>query len=78
MQQTLENGHARFQKITLSRTDYEKGKINGHEICLSGKIYDIKTMSIHGDSVELLAINDTDEENILEKIKLRWCQLNIL
>ena len=69
MQQTLGDDHAQFQKITLSLPDYEKGKINSHEISLSGKMYDIKNIRINGDSVELLAINDTDEENILGKIK---------
>lgn len=32
-------------------------------------MYDIKSVSISGDKVELLAIHDTKEEYILEKIK---------
>ncbi|HZV67939.1 MAG TPA: hypothetical protein VFG10_00255 [Saprospiraceae bacterium] len=58
-----------FEQITLSLPDYLKDKINNHEISIEGKMYDIKSVSISGDKVTLLVINDPHEENILKKLK---------
>ena len=69
MRQTLNSNKTQFQKITLSLSDYQKNKINAHEISIKGKMYDVKSTHISGDSLELLVVNDSKEENILEKIK---------
>lgn len=69
MEQALNNKATRFQQLTLSLSDFQKGKINDHEISIKGKMYDVKSIEIRGNKVELLVINDTREENILEDIK---------
>ncbi len=69
MEQALNNEATGFQQLTLSLSDFQKGEINANEISFNGKMYDVKSIKISGDKVELLVINDTKEENIVENIK---------
>lgn len=69
MQQALNSEKTQFQKIILSFSDYQKNKINAHEISVKGKMYDVKSITVYSDSLELLVINDSKEKTILEKIK---------
>lgn len=69
MEQALNNEKTSFQKLILSLNEFEKGKINKDEIIFNGSMYDVKSIKILGDSVEMLAINDIKEENIIENIK---------
>ncbi len=69
MQLSLKDNQTPFQKITLPFFDYQKSKINSHEISVNGKMYDVKSISLSDDKVELLVIHDSREENILQKIK---------
>jgi hypothetical protein len=57
-----ENG---FENLTISISDFKKGKINDYEITFKGKMYDFTSVKIIGDYVELIVINDTKEEGIL-------------
>lgn len=68
MHVALNNSKTRFRKITLSLSDYQKNNINTEEIIVDGKMYDIKSITITDNKVELLVIHDIDEENIIEKI----------
>lgn len=68
MQSTLSKDHVETEKIILSNSDFQKNKINSREIILLGKLYDIRSVIHTGKDVELQVINDTREENILEKI----------
>ena len=58
-----------FQKITLSFNDYQKSKINENEIEIKGKMYDIKSINILNNKLELLVVNDSKEEQIIQKVK---------
>ena len=69
MEQVLNNDETSFQQLTLSLSDFQKGEINTDEISFNGKMYDVKSIKISGNKVELLVINDTGEENIIENIK---------
>ena len=69
MNQALNNRETRFQKLILSLNDFQKSRINAHEMYFNGKMYDVKSFKITSDKVELLVINDTKEENILANIK---------
>ena len=69
MELALNNRETLFQKLTLSLGDFQKSRINAHEIVFNGKMYDLRSINISGDKAELLVINDTREENIIENIK---------
>ena len=69
MELALNNRETLFQKLTLSLNDLQKSRINAHEIAFNGKMYDVRSINITGDRAELLVINDTKEENIIENIK---------
>ena len=69
MCQALNSDKTQFEKLTISLTEYKKGKINSGEYSAGAKLYDVKSISIKGDQVELLVINDTDEEDIVKHIK---------
>ena len=68
MKTALTNNATRYQTISLSLTDF-KEKINENEILIDGRLYDVNSFSIKGNTVQLLVISDEKEENILEKIK---------
>lgn len=68
MQHTLNDSNTRFQKLELSLSDFQKSKINSDEIFFQGKMYDVKSVQVSGNIVNLLVINDKDEDSILKKI----------
>ena len=68
MKAALSNDATRYQTISLSLTDF-KQKINENEILIDGKLYDVSSYSIKGNTIQLLVMSDEKEENILEKIK---------
>lgn len=68
MKSVLNNHETRFQPLTISLSVYKKN-IFGNEIVIDGKLYDVNSIAISGNTVHLQVINDTKEESILEKIK---------
>lgn len=68
MAEAINEGKASFLTIKLSVTDFEKNKVNNHEIIVGGKMYDIRHVSICHDIVELVVAHDVKEENILNKL----------
>jgi len=68
MKQALLNSDTRFQKIVLSTKEYENNKISASEIAIEGKMYDVKSVRVSNNRVELLVLNDQNEEHILRKI----------
>lgn len=69
MEAQLNDPSAHFEQLSLSLADFEKARINDHEIAIGGKMYDYKSARISGNTVELSVINDTQEERILEHNK---------
>lgn len=68
MRHALKNPNSPFQRLTLSLNDFQKSKINAHEIAIDGKMYDIKSVKFTSGQVEFLAIRDIKEESILKVI----------
>lgn len=58
-----------FEKLTLSIEEFEQCKINSHEIFYKGEMYDFKSAVYASSTVELLAIKDSREKEIIKKIK---------
>ncbi len=73
MLKALEGNDERIEKLVLTKEVYRAAKVNHFEICMEGKMYDVKSVSMQDDTVELLAIHDKDEENILEEIRKLIC-----
>ncbi len=69
MQEEIRLKETVFEKLTLSKTEFDKNRINSHEVLLNGKMYDIKSIHYNGSKVTLIALNDKGEENIIRKIK---------
>jgi hypothetical protein len=69
MQEVLNRRSTQFERMTLSVSEYQKSKINAKEIFVEGKMYDVKSMTVKGDAVELLVVHDIKEENVLKRIK---------
>ena len=67
MLEELKEDQALATRLTLSISDFQKSRVNSGEIYFKGKMYDIKSADISADKVELLVINDTKEEKIIEK-----------
>jgi hypothetical protein len=68
MAEKLGSRQTRFSKLCLSGKEYREDQIGQNEVSLQGKFYDVKSVTVSGDKVELLVINDVNEENIVEKI----------
>lgn len=73
MQAALNDPSAKFERLIISATDYGKSRINDFEICLNGKMYDVKSVKVMGAKVEMLALRDEGEENILDEIRKLIC-----
>lgn len=73
MEEELNNPNAKFELISMSRHDFEKGRKNSFEVKWNGKMYDVKNIKFFGDSVSMLAINDTKEETLLHEIEKLIC-----
>jgi hypothetical protein len=58
-----------FQHLILSLSEFQKSSINRNEISFRGNMYDIKSVTIHGNSAELSVMKDFNEKLILQKVK---------
>ena len=74
--QQVAEGKGEFVTIKTSIDAYRKGKQNEHEAVLNGRLFDIKSGTITGDSVEIIAFNDTEEEEIIRKINCLFNDLS--
>jgi hypothetical protein len=69
MQLVVNDSETSFEKLILSRDEYQKCRLNSREISFKGNMYDVKSVNINGDIAELLVINDIKEKFLLEEIK---------
>lgn len=69
MQKLLSNQASKFEKLCISLEEYNKSKINAHEIYFNNIMYDVKSAKICGERVLLSVIADYEEGNIIQKIK---------
>lgn len=65
----LEEDNANFCEINISKTDFEKSKINEDEFYYKNDLYDIKSIINKGGDYKIIAIKDGEETNILERFK---------
>jgi hypothetical protein len=65
----VKDSHTSFEKLILGTADYQKSRINSHEISFKGNMYDVKSVKITGDIAELLVINDKKEKNLVKNIQ---------
>ncbi len=57
------------KSITITFEAYQHKLINGHEIELNGKLYDIRTVNFSGNKVQLGLIEDKKEMHVLSVLK---------
>jgi hypothetical protein len=69
MRLLVNDSHTSFEKLLLSTADYQKSRINSHEISFQGNMYDVKSVKITGDIAELLVINDKKEKSLVKNIQ---------
>jgi len=69
MRLALNESAISFEKLILNIDEYRKSRLNSREISYKGNMYDVKSVNITGDSVELLVINDLKEKILLQEIK---------
>lgn len=68
MVQKLKNDEKNLENIVLSISEFEKCRINRHEIRYHGNMYDIKSSHADGKNITLVVINDKKEAKILKKL----------
>jgi hypothetical protein len=69
MSQTVRLKQSGFQRLTVSVSEFQNSKLNRNEIFFRGNMYDIKSVTLHGNSAELFVVNDINEKCILQKVK---------
>ena len=65
----LEEDNTHFSEIQISKTDFEKSKIDDDEFYFRNELYDIKSITKQGRNYNIIAIKDSEETNILERFK---------
>ena len=65
----VKDNNSTFEKLVLTPDEYKKCRINSREISYNGNMYDVNSVKIYTDKVELFVINDSKETGILEAIK---------
>lgn len=65
MNAVLERTHTGFEKLTLTLDTYSACKLDEKEIRYKGHMYDVKSKTIIGNTIELLVINDKEEERLM-------------
>jgi hypothetical protein len=55
----------KLELIKLSISDFEKAKVEEHEIKVSGKMYDISRIEKVGDTLFVYCLHDEAEDNLL-------------
>lgn len=65
----LEEDNTHFSEIQISKSDFEKSKIDDHEFYFRNELYDIKSIIKKGSAYKIIAIRDSEETNILERFK---------
>ena len=65
----LEEDNTHFSEIQISKTDFEKSKIDENEFYFRNELYDIKSITKQGRNYKIIAIKDSEETNILERFK---------
>lgn len=68
MQLSLKSNNKHLEKLIFTIYEYEENIFDEHEMIYHGKLYDVKSVNISGDKVELIAIHDFKEEGILKKM----------
>lgn len=69
MRQLVNSNEVSFEKLILNIDEYRASRINSKEVYVKGNLYDVKSVNITGDKVELLVINDIKEKILLQQIK---------
>jgi hypothetical protein len=69
MRQKMEDNNYQLQQFSISKLEFTRNKLSGNEIVMHGKLYDMKSFSIHGNTVDVLAMRDKAEELIIKAIK---------
>ena len=65
----LEEDNAHFSEINITENEFEKSKIDDEEFYFRDELYDIKSIIKKGNSYKIIAIRDSEETNILERLK---------
>jgi len=65
----LEEDNTHFSEIQISKSDFEKSKIDDHEFYFKNELYDIKSIIKKGSDYKIIARRDSEETNILERFK---------
>jgi len=55
----------KLQKIHLTLEEFEKSRVDKHELKIEGRMYDIGRVQIHGDSIIVYALHDESEDSLL-------------
>src|SRR5688572_16924686 len=65
----LENSSTRFEKLVLTKDQFQNSLVDDKEIFLNGKMYDIKETRFNKDTVELIAYHDVKEDGLISIIE---------
>ncbi len=76
MHEAMEKFSHPVSVLRMSSAQYKLFKVGGDELRINGKMYDIRSIQFHGDSVTIIAIHDEAESRIVQKVGNILFQLN--
>ncbi|MEQ9592505.1 MAG: hypothetical protein RLN86_07905 [Cyclobacteriaceae bacterium] len=57
--------HEDFERFVFTKDEYNKIRVNDHEVRINGQMYDHSTPIFEGDKIVLLARHDEAEDNLI-------------
>ena len=70
MLELINNSKKKQETFLLTPAEFKNKRINNHEIYIDGKLYDIVSKKHSEKNIQILAIHDSEEENIISNIKI--------
>ena len=68
MQVALRVEARRTVRMLLRQADFERARVEASEFFYQGKLYDIRSATSRGDSVEIVALHDSREQDLVETL----------
>jgi len=65
----LENSSTRFEKLILTKDQFQNSLVDDKELFVNGKMYDIKETRFIKDTVEIIAYHDAKEDGLISIIE---------
>lgn len=69
MREEMKRAETELETIVLSPEEFQKSRLDAHEISVDGKMYDVQSVEVKNGMMVIRALNDRKEESLIGAIK---------